>query len=104
MARPLVVVTWHDAWADTDGFASMHGIQQTHQPMPIQTIGWLLQDDDVGVSLANEQSQDRDDGQEVFRGRTFIPRAMVQTVQPFKMTKPRKAKVEVPSVESVLRL
>jgi len=91
----LVLVTWDDAWTDTDGFATLHGVQQTHQPMAIQTIGWLLQDDTTGISLANEQSAE--DGHPTYRGRTFIPRAMVRTVQPFTMTKPRKPKtVEVP--------
>ncbi len=87
----LVLVTWDDAWADTDGFATMHGIAQTHHPMKIQTMGWLLQDDETGVSLANERSSE--DGTDTFRGRTFIPRAMVRDVKPFKMTRPRIVRV-----------
>lgn len=87
MNEQLVLLTWNDAWADTDGFATMHGIAQTHHPMVIQTIGWLLQDDETGVSLANERSSA--DGTETFRGRTFVPRLMVVSVTPFKMTKPR---------------
>ena len=89
----LVLVLWDDAWADTDGFATMHGIAQTHHPMKIQTIGWLLQDDNTGISLANERSSEN--GTETFRGRTFVPRAMVKSVTPFKMTTPRKLKSPV---------
>lgn len=94
-SKHLVLVEWNDAWGDTDGFATMHGIQQTHHPMQVQTIGWLLQDDEVGVSLANEQSIA--DGTPTYRGRTFIPRAMVVEVTLFKLTKTRPAKPqEVP--------
>lgn len=91
-SKQLVLVEWDDAWGDTDGFATLHGIQQTHHPMAVQTIGWLLQDDATGVSLANEQSTA--DGQPTYRGRTFIPRAMVRAVQLYKMTKARSHKPE----------
>lgn len=86
----LVLVEWLDAWADTDNFATQHGITQTHHAMPVTTLGWLMVDDDAGVSVANERSTEN--GSDVFRGRTFIPRAMVTKVTPFKMTKPRKVK------------
>jgi len=89
----LVVVSWNDAWADTDNFTTLHGIQQTHKPMAVQTIGWILQDDVLGVSLANECSADAS-GTETFRGRTFVPRAMIQSVTPFKLTKPRKKGID----------
>lgn len=91
MIRPLVIVEWLDAWQDQDNFATAHGIKATHEPMPIQTIGWLLQDDEVGISLANEQSTD--EGHDVFRGRTFIPRAMVKSTTPYQLTKPRRKRV-----------
>jgi hypothetical protein len=88
--RELVIVEWLDAWQDQDNFATAHGIASTHGPMPIQTIGWLITDDAVGVSVACEQSTQ--DGQDVFRGRTFVPRAMVKSVTPFNLTKPRTKK------------
>jgi hypothetical protein len=104
MTPTLVVVEWWDAWADVDGFATIHGVHQTHRPMLIQTIGWLLQDDDTGVSLANEQSTE--DGQQTWRGRTFVPRGMVQSVSPFKAERakraPRKPKVtEFSAIEAL---
>lgn len=101
--KSLVVVAWADAWQDQENFVTLHGIQSTHKPMPVQTIGWLLLDDEVGVSVANERSTDGD--AETYRGRTFIPRAMVQTVTPFKMTKPRKPKsAEEINVEPTVRV
>lgn len=94
--RQLVIVDWLDAWQDQDNFATAHGIAATHEPMPVQTIGWLIKEDDVGVSVANEQSTQ--DGHDVFRGRTFIPRAMIKSVTLFNLTKPRTKK-KVESVE-----
>jgi hypothetical protein len=88
--RQLVIVSWDDAWQDQENFATAHGIAATHEPMPVETIGWLIQDDHVGVSVANEQSTQ--DGHDVFRGRTFVPRAMIKSVSPFNLTKPRTRK------------
>ncbi len=81
-------VYWDDAWQDQENFATAHGIASTHEAMPIETAGWLIQDDAMGVSLVNERSTQ--DGHDVFRGRTFIPRAMIKDVVPVKITKPRK--------------
>lgn len=92
MDKQLVIVSWLDAWQDQENFATAHGITATHGPMPVETMGWLIQDDELGVSVVNEQSVD--DGTPVFRGRTFIPRAMVKSVTPYKLTKPRKLKVK----------
>lgn len=81
-----------DAWQDQDNFTTAHGIAATHGPMPVQTIGWLLLDDAVGISIANEQSTQ--DGADVFRGRTFVPRAMIVKVTPYRLTKARQQKSE----------
>lgn len=86
----FVEVTWRDAWADDDNFATVHGLTLTHKPMQVKTRGWLILNNEVGVSIANEQSKDVDDGSEVYRGRTFIPHAMVDSVVPYKLVKPRK--------------
>lgn len=84
----LVLIKWDDAWADTDNFSTLHGMQQTHKPMVIQSLGWLLQDDEVGISICNERSTD-EEGHETYRGRTFIPRGMIRSVTPFNLSKPR---------------
>lgn len=98
--RQLVVVEWLDAWQDQENFATAHGIAVTHAPLPVQTIGWLIQQDDVGVSVANEKSTQ--DGQDVFRGRTFVPAAMVKSVVPFNLSKPRKPRKPAPQPEENL--
>lgn len=85
--RQLVIVRWNDAWQDQENFSTAHGIASTHSPMPISTLGWVIQDDEEGISIVNEQSTQ--DGHDVFRGRTFIPRAMIKSVTPYNLTKPR---------------
>jgi hypothetical protein len=77
---PLVVVEWDDAW-QTETPATLRDF--VHKPERITTIGWLMKDDEVGVQLANEFYDD------TYRGRTFIPRAMVVKVTPYALTKPR---------------
>ncbi len=95
----LVVVVWDDAWSDQDNFQSSHGIALTHRPMVVQTLGWIVQDDLLGVSVVNERSMD--DGSEVYRGRTFIPRAMIRNVSEFKLTTPRK-RLTTPTIPDTL--
>jgi hypothetical protein len=89
----LVLVEWDDAWQDTDNFASAHGIEQTHKPLQVETLGWVILDDETGVSVVNEQNAE---GSE-FRGRTFIPRQMVRKVTDFTLAR-RRVKVS-PSPE-----
>jgi hypothetical protein len=88
--RRLVVVVWDDAWQDQENFVTAHGIASTHEPLKVTTLGWVIRDDEVGISVANERSVD--DGKDVFRGRTFIPRAMVKSVTDFILATPRKKK------------
>ena len=100
----FVEVTWLDAWADDDNFATAHGLALTHKPMKVKTRGWLIVDDDAGVSVANEESQTEDDGT-VFRGRTFIPRPMIKSVTPYRLAvikprKPRAKKIETETKEA----
>lgn len=87
---PIVKVIWHDAWADATEPININEVHMKHQPMIMTTLGWLLIDNEGGISIANEQYID-DAGMETYRGRTFIPRAMVNQVIPFK--KPKKVKV-----------
>lgn len=88
----LVLVIWEDAWQDQENFATLHGVTSTHNPMVVQTMGWLLVDDATGISVANERSSE--DGKDTYRGRTFIPRAMVVSVNPFRMMKPVSPKAK----------
>lgn len=83
---PLVVIEWDDAWIDATEPISLSEVHVQHRPKVIVTLGYLLLSDSIGVSVAAEYYKDED----VYRGRTFIPRAMVRSVKPYKLTKPRK--------------
>lgn len=71
----LVVVSWHDAHAQTHSF----DILKDHRPARMFTVGWLLKRDESGVTIANER-EDTGDGWD-YRGHTFIPSGMVVSVR-----------------------
>lgn len=98
MNPQLVLIEWNDAWQDQENFATVHGVKQTHEPLLVRTLGWVLVDDATGVSLANERSSA--DGKDTYRGRSFIPRAMIITVTPFNITKTRVKKVKEAVVDN----
>ena len=80
---PLVVIVWGDAWVRADTPMVKSEAAHEHKPMPVTTIGWLLIDNDEGVQIANEFYDD------AYRGRTFVPRAMVRSITRYALTKPR---------------
>ena len=84
--RPLVRVEWLDAHEST--------LQHTdsdipHAPLRIETVGWLLRDDDLGVSLAGERIPGENPVN--YRAVSFIPRGMVVRVVPVLKTRKRKS-------------
>lgn len=83
---PLVMVSWNDAWIRAEEPVTLPDVAATHKPMLIHTLGYLLREDEHGVSLANEYY----DEEGTYRGRTFIPRAMILSVEHHTLTKPRK--------------
>ena len=85
--QPFVEVVWNDAWVRADEPVTLADVAASHKPMVIHTLGYLLREDEVGVSLANEFYDE--DG--TFRGRTFIYRPMLISVKPYRPPrKPRK--------------
>lgn|SRR3990167_7295217 len=89
-----VDVIWNDAWVEGTEFVTEDVVKDTHFPWVVTTTGWLLQEDAAGVSLANEHCFV--DGHTRYRGRTFIPRAMVLGVTP--VLKPRRTRKAPASV------
>lgn len=85
---PFAELVWNDAWVDASDPVNLADVAASHKPKVIKTIGYVLQDDEVGISIANEHYGDED----VYRGRTFVPRAMVVKLTVQKMTKPRPRK------------
>lgn len=95
MKQTITIVTWDDAWQDQENFATAHGIKSTHSPMLVKTKGDIVQDDELGISLVCESSEQ--DGQPVYRGRTFIPRAMIRSVDTYILTKPKAKRSAKPT-------
>lgn len=87
--RQVVVVVWDDAHGSEHREVTEDDFP--HRPIIMTTLGWLLRDDEKGVSLAHEHAADTDST--CYRGHSFIPRGMVRSVTPFNLTSIRQKKV-----------
>lgn len=85
---PLVQVIWDDAHADASESLTRDDVLLKHRAAVFQTVGWLLREDEKGISVANERCMD--EGDEVYRGRTFVPKSLIRSIVP--LIKPRKPK------------
>jgi hypothetical protein len=65
----VVAVSWNDAHFNTD---EVDAGDTVHRPWVYVTVGALVKSDDTGVTVAQDVGEDGK-----FRGRTFVPRAMV---------------------------
>lgn len=68
---PLVLVVWDDASFDHEPVTE-ESVDGVHHPTIVSTLGWVLRDNERGMTVVTEFY----DGS--YRGRTFIPRAMIQ--------------------------
>jgi hypothetical protein len=86
---PLVILRWHDAHAG--GHEQYDVASVPHAPLVIETVGWLLRDDEAGVSVASEMLEGGN-----YRAYTFVPRGMVVKVVPIIKPRAKRAKKEKP--------
>lgn len=92
-----VTVVWRDAFADGVEDVTWEQAKDKHRPIIMETRGYLLVDDEVGVSLFSERCRE----DQTFRGRTFILRANVISVEDFPTKRKRKPpKPKPPQAES----
>jgi hypothetical protein len=89
---PLVKVTWADAYGDKEDEVNLEGASAAHTAEIMHTVGWLVHEDALGVSVCNEKYATRP----TFRGRTFIPAAMVREVTPLAEKKKRRSPKRAP--------
>jgi hypothetical protein len=82
----FVAVTWEDSWGDTAGDATPENVHEKHHPAIMQTVGWLLLENEIGTSIFCER--DTQDGS--YRGRTFIPKKMILVMEDFPPKRARK--------------
>lgn len=102
MNRPperFVEVVWSDAYADkaTKAFAVDEITHADEDNLPVTTRGWLLREDEKGVSLAPEVYMNTEDNKWNYRGRTFILKSMVISMTDFppaKVKSPRRPRVK----------
>ena len=69
---PLVLVRWRDAWFDPEQL----GADDWREDYPVMTVGFLVRDDGVVVSVAQEVLPDGDG----FRAVTHIPAPIVASI------------------------
>jgi len=69
---PLVLVRWRDAWFDPEQL----GADDWREDYPVMTVGFLVRDDGVVVSVAQEILPDGDG----FRAVTHIPAPIVASI------------------------
>jgi hypothetical protein len=89
---PFVTCIWKDAWADSAAEVTQKDAADAHKPAIMETRGWLVVEDEEGISLFYEQCV----ADESYRGRTFIPAAMIISVTELKISKPRKNRAKNP--------
>jgi hypothetical protein len=69
---PVVLVTWQDAWADSE----QHDRAEWRSDYLVRTTGFLVRDEPDVVSIAQEILPEEDG----LRAVTHIPRAMLSSV------------------------
>jgi hypothetical protein len=69
-------VFWNDAHSlHATDVVELHDLGKLHGSTPIITSGWIMKDDDIGVSVCSEFC-----GGTAFRNSTFILKHMVQEI------------------------
>lgn len=86
--KAMVVVRWKDAQSSTTKVYKEEDDANYHVPIVMETVGWLLKDDERGISVMNEAFQE--DGVN-YRGHTFILRSLIMDIITIrKERKPRR--------------
>lgn len=92
----IVIVVWDDAHGSAHREVTEDDMP--HRPLVMQTIGWLLRQDELGISIANEYCSDAESA--CYRGHTFVPIGLIRSVTPFTLSTPRKPRAKTSSVPS----
>lgn len=82
---PVVVVEWLDASARNQAVEyNDTEVDQYHRAEPVKTLGLLIKENEAGISLYTEET-----GPDGIRGLSFIPRAMIKSVDRYTLTRIR---------------
>lgn len=76
-------VWWNDAHRSASANADADVICKEHAPVLLGITGWIIRDDDAGVSIGWEwtHTQNTHAAFTEFRGYGFIPRVMIERVE-----------------------
>ena len=86
--KPIALVVWDDAHGND---AMFNDTDVDHKPYRFTSVGFLIRNDDIGISLAREFTEDG-----VCRDHQFIPRVLIVSMQTMKRTKKRVVKEVAP--------
>lgn len=88
-------IRWRDPCSpEATTVVNIKDLSGVHGPMIIETLGWVLRDDDVGISVANE-----DVGGGHYRGMTFIDKTLVVSNEPMVPIRARVKKQKASSTK-----
>jgi hypothetical protein len=59
-----VIVNWIDAHALSDSWGKFE--KKDHKPRPVTSVGWVLQDDEVGISITQSVDTEGHDDHSLF--------------------------------------
>lgn len=92
ISKPFVQISWNDAHC-ISGTTELSEHEIHHRPALYIVYGFVLRQDEVGITIANEVSEDGN-----YRSINFIPAGMIVEVLPLKVSiaKPKKIKAEPP--------
>lgn len=97
---PLVALLWLDANSpratETIDTSDPAWIKEHHTPITIVTVGFVIKDDETGVSIVAESIGDGS-----YRGQTFVPRSLVLDMVPLLTKVKRKKRAARKSVDGL---
>ena len=88
--HPFAIVIWDDPNSSSTEVITDENVVKYHVPAVMKTVGWIIKDDEKGISICNEVFYEHDIPN--YRGHTFILRSLIRSVTPFKLTSPKKGK------------
>jgi predicted dinucleotide-utilizing enzyme len=87
MKLKKVLVIWNDAHGDPMRQIWTSEELTQHKPVVVFTIGFLYKEDEVGVTLFTEMIEDDATS---FRGKMFIPKGMIVSMDTLTVSRKRK--------------
>lgn len=82
----VAIVVWDDAHGSAT--KDVTEAELPHAPVTMTTLGWVLRDDDKGISIACERFAE--DGVDYYRGHTFVPRSLICSCTKFNLHTTKK--------------